>query len=168
MKLAFYVIVYGFFGFWLERLINLIFMGRWYDNSVLYGPFQLMYGFGVVLSLIAYHSLKKLRLANYLFWPLFLSLSIIGVGLSEYISGTMHEAIYGIVFWDYSKIFIICQQPYICILPTSIFGLLAVLTVVLFHPYLKKITDLIPNMVIIFSLIAMVLNIVITYLGVLL
>ncbi len=168
MKLTFYVIVYGFLGFWLERVINLIFMQRWYDNSVLYGPFQLMYGFGVVWSVVAYHTLKKLRLNRYLFWPLFLFLSIFGVGLSEYISGVMHEAIYGIVFWDYSKVFTVCHHPYVCILPTSIFGLLTVLTVILVHPFLERIILRIPKVVIGFSLVGMLINIVVTYLGVLL
>ena len=45
---------YSIGGWVLERIINLIFLGGWVDNGVLYGPYQALYGLPIVLVILIY------------------------------------------------------------------------------------------------------------------
>jgi uncharacterized membrane protein len=169
MKPLLYLIIYSFFGFLLERIINILFLGGFYDNSVLYGPYQPMYGLGVVLTLYAYLMIKKIPIK----WPfveflLIWLLAILFTGFSEYISGTLYEYFTGIVLWDYSLTFTWCTNPYSCFLPTSIFALLAVFTVIYIHPFISMFLKFIPRIIKWLVILAFLIDVILTYKEVLL
>ena len=53
-KYFIYLLVYSFGGYVLERIINLIAFGKWVENRVLIGPYQPLYGAGIVLAILVY------------------------------------------------------------------------------------------------------------------
>ena len=137
--------VYSFLGYGLERIINVFAFGRWLDNSVLYGPFQPMYGIGVVLAVALWHVLRKTELTPAL-KVLFLCIgAVLFTYASEMLSGTLYERLYGVKLWDYRLTFDLwCDHPYSCFIPTTLFGFLAAFTAMVVHPDIAKWADRIP------------------------
>lgn len=162
---ALYVVVYGVLGFFLERLINLVVLGSWLDNSLLFGPYQLMYGIGVTLSVIAYGGLKHIFKHKVIFYALFFLVAILITGLVEHTVGTLHRQLYSIVLWDYRMTFTLCTRPFTCFIPTGLFGILAGLTVVFVHGSIKSLVNKIPAPAAFLVLVGVGIDIIITYAG---
>jgi uncharacterized membrane protein len=140
-----YLFVYSVGGFVLERIINLIFLGYWHDNSVLIGPYQPLYGNGVVLTILFFEfGWPKIKGQTWLRHGIFILIAILATALSEATTGIFYEAITGITLWDYNQTFT-CSYPYVCVLPTSLFGVLSYAVVYWLHPYLKRLLDNVPN-----------------------
>jgi uncharacterized membrane protein len=164
MKLLFYLIVYSFLGFVLERIINIFYFGAWVDNSVLYGPYQPMYGLGVILTLIFYHYIsKRTNIAFPLKATLVILAAIVFTGISEFVSGTLYEMAYDKQLWDYRASFSLCSHPYICIIPTSLFGILSAITVVYIHPIIAMASRAIPTFIKYAIIGLFLLDVVVTY-----
>lgn len=136
-KYATYLLIYSILGFLLERFINLIFLGTPYDNSVLIGPYQPLYGAGITALIFLYDAFIR-NIKNVPFrYALLILFGIITTGLSELFSGLSYEWLTGLTLWDYGQTFT-CSYPYVCALPTSLFGLLSALTVRWIHPFIEK------------------------------
>lgn len=132
---AFYLLFYSVGGFFLERIINLLFLGTPYDNSFLIGPYQPLYGSGILLTIIAYDFyIKKQIKSTHLQYTLLLVVAIVFTGLVETITGEFLELLTGIVYWDYS-LFFPCSYPYSCPIPTSIFGIISFGVILTIHPW---------------------------------
>lgn len=139
-----YLFVYSVGGFMLERIINLIFLGYWYDNSVLVGPYQPLYGNGVVLTILFFEfAFPKMKGNAWLRHGIFILVAIAATALSEASTGIFYEAITGFKLWDYNQTFT-CSYPYVCALPTSLFGVLSYAVVYWLHPYIKPYLDKVP------------------------
>ena len=63
-KYFIYLLVYSFGGYVLERIINLIAFGKWVENRVLIGPYQPLYGAGIVLAILVYDLLIVKYISN--------------------------------------------------------------------------------------------------------
>lgn len=164
MKLLFFLIVYSFLGFVLERIINIIYFGTWVDNSVLYGPYQPMYGLGVILTLIFYQGLiKRINIRFPLKAVSIIIVAIVFTGLSEYLSGTLYEKAYDSQLWDYQASFSLCNQPYVCIIPTGLFGILSAMTVIYIHPIIEMISRAIPKLIKYAIVGIFLLDVIVTY-----
>lgn len=140
-----YLLIYSIGGFVLERIINLIFLGYWWDNSVLYGPYQPLYGSGVVLTVLFMEyflpRLKWTPLANDV---VLLVMAIVFTGAVEAATGYGYEALTDIHLWDYGQTFA-CRLEYVCVFPTSLFGFLSFLVVKYLHPIIKRYLDNLDN-----------------------
>lgn len=169
MRFMMSLIIYSILGFLLERVINLIFLGSFLDNSVLVGPYQPMYGLGVMLTLVFYKQFKDTfsvlnPLVSFLiFWVA----ATLFTGLSEYASGTLYEYFYDSILWDYGATFSVCENPYVCFLPTSIFGLLALFTVIYVDPFIQQFQAKIPKTLTMIFIIIFIIDYIYTYWGVL-
>ncbi len=130
-----YLIFYSVGGFILERLVNLAFLGEWYDNSLLIGPYQPLYGFGVLLTIIFYNTVYvKIRRIKDIYKEIILIvMAIIFTGVVEGITGWGFEFLYNKHLWDYTSTFP-CKYAYVCYLPTSLFGIIGYLVVKYLHP----------------------------------
>ena len=168
MKLLFYIIVYGFLGYLLERIINLIVYGFWLDNRVLYLPVQPMYGLGVVLTLIVYRYLMKRTLPSLIKWGTLLFIAVLFTALSEITSGLLYHYFYERLLWNYQTTFPMCYLPYVCLLPTSFFGILALFTVHYLHPYIEAFTFRLPRWLINGIVVLVFIDYILTYKEVLL
>lgn len=139
-KYFLYLIIYSIGGFILERIINLIFLGEYYDNSVLFGPWQPLYGAGILGALIIYDLFLYKIEHTFIKYSLLLLVSIITTGLSEAITGYGYEFLYGSGLWDYGMTFT-CNLEYVCALPTSMFGVMSFMVILFIHPYIKSLID---------------------------
>lgn len=132
-----YLMFYSVGGFILERIINLIFYGQWYDNSVLYGPYQPLYGSGVLITIFIYdYFITKLQKKDIVKDMILIIVAIVATGLVEAITGYGYEYLFGTVLWNYGEFFP-CNLNYVCVIPTSLFGFLSFLVVKYFHPLIK-------------------------------
>ncbi|MEC9484894.1 MAG: putative ABC transporter permease [Candidatus Izemoplasma sp.] len=141
----YYLIVYSILGFLLERIINFIAYGFPYDNSVMIGPWQPLYGLGIVLAIIIYHVIiKKVIPTHFLRLTLLLVIAIMTTALSEAVTGYGYEALTNLTLWNYNAFFT-CQSPYVCFVPTSLFGLGSFLTILFIHPYISMSYKVVPK-----------------------
>ncbi|MGM0436485.1 MAG: putative ABC transporter permease [Bacillota bacterium] len=163
MLTIFYIIVYGFLGYVLERIINLVFLGVWLDNSVLIMPVQPMYGLGVVGAILIYSQIRKLKLNKVPEITLLMIAAIFTTALSEALSGELYELLYDKSLWDYGNTFSLCTYPYVCVIPTGLFGILSGLSVLLVHPYIKAHTKAFPRIFIIVAIVLVAMDFVYTY-----
>lgn len=142
---SFYLIFYSIGGFFLERIINIIFLGVPYDNSFLIGPYQPLYGSGIVLTIIVYdfYIKKQIKTKN-VQWAILLLFAILFTALVETLTGEFLEALTGTVYWDYGLVFN-CSYPYSCLVPTSIFGVISMLVILFVHPYIEQLRYLLKD-----------------------
>ncbi len=156
-----YLFFYSVGGFLLERIINVIFLGYWYDNSVLIGPYQPLYGNGVVATVLFVEFVyAKMKTSRYIKEISFMLVAILSTGLSEAITGYTFQWLTGIHLWDYGQTFT-CNLQYICLLPTSLFGIISYLVVKFLHPKLKIFLDSTPT--ILASILAVIVTLDIVY-----
>ncbi len=140
-----YLMIYSILGFFLERIINMIALGEYFDNSVLYGPYQPLYGSGILMAIIFYDLIINKRVDNkYVKTILLLITAIITTAIAEAVTGFGYEYLYDVVLWNYSEFFS-CQYYYVCLIPTSIFGFGSFLVIKYFHTYIESFVIIIPN-----------------------
>ena len=162
-KYLMYLILYSFGGFILERIVNLIAYGKYLDNSVLYGPWQPLYGAGILMAIIINDKYIKKMDGGFLKKNILLLITaIITTGISEAVTGFGYEYLTGTQLWDYREFFP-CTLPYICIIPTSLFGLLSYLVIKFAHPFAKVLISLTPKLVKRIITLVFVVDIVVTY-----
>lgn len=162
-KYFIYLIIYSVGGFVLERIINLIAYGGWYDNSILIGPYQPLYGSGVVVAIIVYDYIIKKKIDNKTMRNITLLLTaIITTGISEAVTGYGFEFLYGVVLWNYGE-FLPCSLNYICYIPTTLFGIGSYFIIVYIHPKIEKYTKLLPTYVFYILLTIFTLDFIITF-----
>ena len=138
--------IYSVGGFILERFINLFFLGSFYDNSVLVGPYQPLYGTGILMAIIVYDFFVKYIPNNLLKYSALLVVAIITTGISEAVTGYGMDYFYNLQLWDYRDFFPVSYQ-YVGIIPTSLFGLLSFLVIVFLHPFVRNGVNIMPGII---------------------
>ncbi len=162
-KYFIYLLIYSFGGYVLERIINLIAFGEWVENRVLIGPYQPLYGAGIVMAILVYDFLilkfiknKNLRVLSLLI------VAIITTAISEAVTGFGFEFLYDKSLWDYN-LFFTCNLKYICVIPTSLFGILSFLAIYLLHPFVKSLEILIPKNIALILFILFITDVIVTF-----
>lgn len=162
-KYFIYLLIYSFGGYVLERLINLIAFGYWVENRVLIGPYQPLYGAGILMAILLYDFIiikyikdKKLRVLSLMI------VAIITTAISEAVTGFGFEYLYGKSLWDYNLYFS-CGVKYVCLIPTTLFGILSFLVIYLMHKYVKIIEFLVPKSIALSLFIIFITDIIITF-----
>lgn len=139
-----YLIAYSIGGYILERIINVIFLGYWLDNSVMIGPYQPLYGNGIVLTIAFVELFFYKQHKSFSNQLTILFASIIFTAISEASTGYFYQYFTGIHLWNYG-IFFPCKLEYICFIPTSLFGVANYFLVQFIHPKIKRFLDDIPK-----------------------
>ena len=166
MRVSFYIVVYSFLGWALERIINVVYYAEWYDNRVLHLWFQPMYGLGVVFTLIAYEKLQKYRIKKRTVFALTALIAILFTAMFEALSGYGYLYLFGEELWNYKEAFPFCQNPYVCIVPSSLFGLFSAYTVIYLHPNIEMWLAYIPKPIKVGLIVLLVGDFLVTYYGV--
>lgn len=159
-----FLIFYSVGGYVLERIINLVALGYWYDNSVLIGPYQPLYGSGILLTIL-FHDItyKNLRHKKPILRDmLLLVVAILSTGLVEFITGEGYELLTGIELWNYGQSFP-CTYPYVCIYPTTLFGIMSFLVVRYLHPEVKMSIQRVGDLFFYFILLIFTVDVVYTF-----
>ena len=137
-KYFIYLLIYSFLGYMLERIINVIAYEELTDGGLLYGPYQPIYGAGVVGAIIINDLyIKKLNLKSIYKDIILLITAIITTAISEAVTGFGYDYLYGISLWNYDEFFT-CSYKYVCLVPTSLFGVGSFLVIKYFHQYIKN------------------------------
>lgn len=162
-KYFIYLLIYSIGGYILERIINLIAFGTWVENRVLIGLYQPLYGAGIVMAIIFYDFVLKRKISNIrLRMFLLLITAIITTGISEAVAGFGYKYLYDISLWNYNLYFT-CNLKYVCIIPTSLFGLGSFLAIYFLHSYVKIVEKVIPNRVAIILFVLFIIDIFVTF-----
>lgn len=157
-----YLIFYSLGGWVLERIINLIFLGRWWDNSVLYGPYQPLYGSGIVMAIFIYEfGISKLDINKLYQTILLLFVAIITTGISEAVTGYSYEFFTGNSLWDYTQTFPLSIN-YLSLIATPLFGILSFLVIKYLHPYFNNFLYKLPDYIVYTLFGVFTLDVVIT------
>ena len=158
-----FLIFYSVGGFILERIINLVFLKEWYDNSVLIGPYQPLYGFGVLLTIIFFNTvyLKLRDMKDIYKETILIIVAIFFTGLSEAVTGWGFEFVFDVHLWDYGDTFP-CAYEYVCLIPTTLFGIISYLVVKYFHPLVKFHIERISNILFYIILVIFVTDVIYT------
>lgn len=143
-KYFIYLIIYSIGGFILERFINLFFLGSFYDNSVLVGPYQPLYGVGILMAIIIYDFFLIHITSKPIKYGLLLVVAIITTAISEAVTGYGMDALYSIQLWDYREFFPLSLR-YVGWIPTTLFGIFSFLVIAFLHPFLRKAVNVIPG-----------------------
>lgn len=174
-KYFMYLLIYSVGGFILERIINFFaFYDRiaqfdsvidyiiHHDNSVLYGPYQPLYGLGVVLAVLIWEKFL-INDTNIIRKNILLVIvAIVATGLSEAFHGYGYEFLTGVTLWDYRDFFP-CSIPYVCIYPTTMFGIASFFVIKFIHPFVKRMVSILPKIAINIIFLIFTLDIIITY-----
>lgn len=138
-KLMLVCFIGSFAGVVIEMLWCLLTRGYIESRAgLVYGPFNLLYGFGaVVLTLALYKFRNKGK------WISFLGGMLVGSAV-EYFCSWLQEAAFGSRSWDYSR------MPFningrICLLYSAFWGILGVLWIKVLYPWMAKLILKIPN-----------------------
>lgn len=162
-KYFIYLLIYSFGGYILERVINLIAFGYWVENRVLIGPYQPLYGAGILMAILVYDFVivkltkdKRIRTLSLLL------VSIITTAISEAVTGFGYEYLYNTSLWDYNLYFS-CGVKYVCLIPTTLFGVLSFLVIYFLHRYIKPIEFIVSKRIALILFVLFIIDIFITF-----
>ena len=140
-KLVWLFFIGAFLGDITETIFCRLTSGVWMSrSSVLYGPFSIVWGIGVVVLTMMLHKYRD-REDRYIF----IFGTVVG-GAYEYVCSVFTEMVFGTVFWDYSKI------PFnlggrINLLYCFFWGLASVLWIKNVYPFLSRRIEKVPEKV---------------------
>ena len=137
-KMVWLFVIGSFLGDLVETVFCRITMGRWMSrSSVLYGPFSIVCGFGVVLLSMILHRFKREQTLK-----IFLTGTLLG-GVYEYICSLAAEIVFGAKFWNYSKIPLNIEGR-VNVLFCFFWGLIAIIWVKYLYPMISGKIEQIP------------------------
>ena len=136
-------VIFSVMGFLYEGSLSIVKFGvmRHYQ-SVIYGPFSQIYGFGAIMAIWIFQ--KFADRGNVFLYFLFSILS----GIYEYVSSLLDQYIFGFVAWDYSgRLLNINGRT--TILYALEWGVLAMLIVKFLYPTLNNTINKLPKKIIV-------------------
>lgn len=128
-------ILYSILGWIYETIYCSVKDLRWDNRGMLNGPYCPIYGVGAVLDVLLCGDLPG-RAAVFF-------VCMIGSAVLEYATSYATEQIFHAVWWDYSKIPLNINGR-VCLSCSLCFGAAGLLVLEGIHPYMVRLTDLIP------------------------
>lgn len=137
LQITWLFFIYSFVGWCIEVCAAAIQRRKFINRGFVSSPLCPIYGFGAALFAVFLPELKE----NIFF--LFLGGMVISTVL-EYITGILMEKIFRKKLWDYSNIRL-NVGGYVCLRYSLLWGLLAVLSMLVFNPLLCSLLSFIPH-----------------------
>lgn len=135
-----YFIIYSIIGWCCETIYCRILDGKFSDRGFLYGPYCPIYGFGGLIVSTLLSQIKQ--------YPVFLFISsILLTTILEYLTSFIMEKIFNAKWWDYSNMKFNLNGR-ICLLNSTLFGIMAIFLTYFIQPYIEKLVALIPHNII--------------------
>lgn len=138
--ISFYIIVWNFFfgcifGYIIEIIIFLFKYGKFVNRQgVIFGPFNQIYGFGVVLMIIFLYKFRNHHIIS-----VFLISIVLGT-VFEYLSSFFVEAFLGYITWDYSKMPFNFQGR-VCLPFSLLWGVIGTVYIKYLYPLVPKLLN---------------------------
>lgn len=136
LNLFLYFFIYSFGGWLCECIYCSIPAKKFINRGFLYGPYCPIYGFGALIV--------TLTLDGYLNNPvLVFFLGMFLTSLLEYITSYLMEKIFQKKWWDYSH-YKFNIHGRVCLLNSTLFGIMSLFVIYILHPEVSKLISLIP------------------------
>lgn len=136
-----YFAVYSFLGWICETAYCAIIDRQYVNRGFLNGPFCPIYGVGALVVIMVLTPVADNIILLFLCGMIFTS-------ILEYITGFLLEVIFNLKWWDYSD-YKFNIQGRVCLLNSTLFGVLSVITVNFINPSITKLMENIPANIII-------------------
>ena len=154
-------ILISILGNYYEEILNFLFNHNWeIRHTVLYGPFNPIYGFGCILIIVILYYYKR---TNNFFKNWFYSGLLLGI--YEYLISYILEVIFKINFWNYSNMFsnINGRTTILYMIGWGFSGALILKIYPKIINLFAKIPSIIKNIIVLVTLVFMTYNIIFTY-----
>lgn len=131
-----YFILYAFLGWVCEDLYCGIPKKKFINRGFFYGPYCPIYGVGALLVLYPLLFVKQYPILVFI-------LGMLITSVLEYITSWIMEALFKTRWWDYSKRFLNINGR-VCLLNSTLFGMMSIVVVYIVHPIIQDIVQDIP------------------------
>jgi uncharacterized membrane protein len=129
--------LYSFVGWAWETALFTVQERRFVNRGFLNGPFCPIYGFGALLLLLFLEN----RVGN--IFALFFIAVVLTTSL-EYLTAVLLENLFHAKWWDYSM-FPLNYKGRVSVISSAVFGIFAVLQIRFIHPFVRSLTEQIPE-----------------------
>jgi len=130
--------IYCFVGWICEEIYCSVAAKKIVNRGFLHGPYLPIYGFGAMSVLYLLNPF-----INNIILLFFAGMVI--TSIIEYIGSFLLEKVFHIKLWDYSTYFMNINGR-VCLLNSTMFGLLSLLMVYVIHPFVVSLVDFIPDL----------------------
>lgn len=131
-----YFVIYSFLGWICETTYCAIIDKQYVNRGFLNGPFCPIYGVGALIVIMVLTPVADNIILLFLCGMIFTS-------ILEYITGFLLEVLFDLKWWDYSD-YKFNIQGRVCLLNSTLFGVLSVITVNFINPSITKLIEKIP------------------------
>lgn len=134
------------------------------NNGILFGPWIPIYGFGAILIIVLMRFIfNRLKLPRWIkIFLLFISVMVV-LTMLEFLGGTLIEALFDKVFWDYSDSKFSFGH-YIALEMTLLWGAFSLVFIYIIKPIEDKIIKKIPRWLTILVCFIFIIDVFITFL----
>ena len=145
----------------MEMTIGIIVGSNNPESGILYGPWTPIYGFSsIIIILISERLFKNLHLPRWKETIIVFFITIFVLMGIEYLGGYLIDVVFGFSFWDYSN-YKFNIGKYTCFEMGIVWGILGILYIYIFRPFLDKYINKIPRKVTIILTFLIVLDLII-------
>ena len=153
--------IYAIFGYLFET-ITMSLMHKQYNSSVLYGPWTIVYGIAVIIMIIVFLLVKRLKLSSIkekivYFFTITIVLTILE-GLSGYIIAITRHVIY----WNYDNLPLHIGH-YMAVEISMLWGFFSVISMYFIIPRIKEKVNRIPKIITNIILFLFIIDMVISF-----
>lgn len=141
IKLMAYFIAYSFIGWFIESAFKSYLQKKLVNSGFLIGPICPIYGIGAFILYITLYNFRDNLLLVFILGFFLLS-------VWEYIVGWFLEKIFNTKYWDYTGNFMNIKGR-VCLFNSTAWGVLSVLFVKFWHPFIEEKINLIPENILI-------------------
>ena len=131
-----YFVLYAFLGWVCEDLYCGIPAKKFINRGFFYGPYCPIYGVGALLVLYPLLFVKDYPILVFV-------LGVIITSTLEYITSWVMEILFKTRWWDYSERFMNINGR-VCLLNSTLFGIMSIVVVYIIHPVIQDIVLDIP------------------------
>lgn len=128
--------IYSVLGYFCEVVYCSVGQKRFVNRGFLYGPYLPIYGFGSLIVTVLLDPLSKWPVAVFI-------LAFILTSCLEYFTSWLLEKFFSVKLWDYSKHKININGR-VCLLNSTLFGILGLVAEYLVEPFVSKILGSLP------------------------
>lgn len=135
--------IYSMFGWIYEVIIYLVNGHGFINRGFLFGPWLPVYGFGGLILLFCLQKLMKKKITTFKIniMPVIIFLLIVIItSIIEYLTSYFMEVIFNDRWWNYTN-WALNINGRVALVPSLRFGVLGILVLYLFQPYIEKFSN---------------------------